>query len=213
MISKTPFAQIGLNLKSQILDLKLEFSMLDQITKYRQVVTLADGTRALLRPLTADDKNALVALFDPITPDDLKLMRNDVRDRELVASWADHIDYKNVLPLVAIVNDRLVGDATLHFRSGPGRHVADVRIFLSKEFRRRGLGNAMLRATIDVARKCGLQQLVAEIVADQVKVINAFKQLGFELRATYPDYFMMPDGETHDVAVLILRLATKREEF
>jgi L-amino acid N-acyltransferase YncA len=75
------------------------------------------------------------------------------------------------------------------------------------------LGTALLRAVIDVARKCGLQQLVAEVVADQVKAITAFQQLGFELRANYPDYFMMPDGETHDVAVLILRLTPKREEF
>jgi L-amino acid N-acyltransferase YncA len=187
--------------------------MLEQIAKYRQVVSLSDGTRVLLRPLAAEDKNALIALFEPTSQDDLRLMRNDVRSRELVASWTDHIDYKQVLPLVAIVSDRLVGDATLHFRSGPGRHIGDVRIFLSKEFRRRGLGTAMLRALVDAARKSGLQQLVAEIVADQVKVISAFKDLGFELRATYPDYFMMPDGETHDVAVLILCLSKKRDEF
>jgi L-amino acid N-acyltransferase YncA len=187
--------------------------MLDQIVKYRQIVTLADGTRVLFRPLVKEDKAALVALFEPIGPDDYKLMRNDVRNRELVGAWADNIDYKRVLPLVAVVSDRLVGDATLHFRSGPGRHVADVRIFLSKEFRRRGLGTAMQRALIDVARKCGIQQLVAEVVADQVKVISAFKALGFEQRATYPDYFMMPDGETHDVVVLILPLGPKREEF
>lgn len=187
--------------------------MLDQIAKYRQVVTLADGTRALLRPLTRDDKNGLIALFEPIDPDDFKLMRNDVRNRELVASWAENVDYKKVLPIVAVVNDRIVGDATLHFRGGPGRHVADVRIFLSKEFRRRGLGTVMLRSMIDVARRCGLQQLVAEIVADQVKTIKAFEDLDFERRATYPDYFMMPDGETYDVAVLILRLTKKRDEF
>jgi L-amino acid N-acyltransferase YncA len=71
----------------------------------------------------------------------------------------------------------------------------------------------MLRALIDVARKCGIQQLVAEIVADQVKVISAFKALGFEQRATYPDYFMMPDGETHDVVILIFSLGRKHEEF
>ena len=187
--------------------------MLEQIGKYRQVVTLSDGTRVLLRPLTAEDKNALIALFEPIGPDDLKLMRNDVRNRELVASWAEKVDYKKVLPLVAVVNERIVGDVTLHFHIGPGRHIADLRIFLSKEFRRRGLGTAMLRAIIDVARKCGLQQIVAEIVVDQIQVIKAFEALGFERRATYPDYFMMPDGETHDVAVLILRLVSKREEF
>jgi putative acetyltransferase len=187
--------------------------MLDQIVKYRQIVTLADGTRVLLRPLTREDREALIALFEPVGPDDYKLMRNDVRNKEIVGAWVDNLDYKRVLPLVAVVSNRIVGDATLHFRTGPGRHIADVRIFLSKEFRRRGLGTAMLRALIDIARKCGLQQLVAEVVADQVKVINAFKNLGFEQRALYPDYFMMPDGETHDVVVLILPLVCKGEEF
>lgn len=187
--------------------------MLEQIGKYRQVVTLSDGTRVLLRPLTAEDKNALIALFEPTSADDLRSMRNDVRNREMIGKWAENVDYKKVLPLLAVVSDRIVGDATLHFRSGPSRHIADVRIFLTKEFRRRGLGSAMLRALIDAARKAGLQQVVAEIVADQAKVVSAFQQLGFELRATYPDYFMMPDGETHDVVVLILRLTPQREEF
>jgi L-amino acid N-acyltransferase YncA len=187
--------------------------MLNQISKYRQIVTLADGTRVLLRPLLPEDKKALIALFEPLGPEDLKWMRSDIRDSEVIASWVADLDYRKVLPLVAVVNDRIVGDATLHFRTGPARHLADVRIFLSKEFRRRGLGAAMLRALVDIARKCGLQQLVAEIVASQDKIIAAFEQLGFELRTTFPDYFMMPDGETHDMAVLILRLTQRRDEF
>jgi RimJ/RimL family protein N-acetyltransferase len=187
--------------------------MLDQINKFRQIITLADGTRVLLRPLTKDDKASLIALFEPTSDEDFKLMRNDVRNKELVGAWVDNLDYKRVLPIVAVVNERIVGDATLHFRAGPGRHLADVRIFLSKEFRKRGLGTAMLRTLIDIAKKLGLQQLVAEVVADQVKVITAFKDLGFEQRAIYPNYFMMPDGETHDVVVLILPLTKKRDEF
>ncbi|MCL4393354.1 MAG: GNAT family N-acetyltransferase [Chloroflexi bacterium] len=187
--------------------------MLDQINKYRQVVMLADGTRILIRPLTTEDKAALIALFEPLESEDLKLMRSDVRNLELVGSWVDKLDYRKTLPLVAVSNERIVGDSTLHFRGGPERHVADIRIFLSKEFRRRGLGTAMLRAAIDVARKCGLQQIMAEIIADQVSVVKAFQQIGFGLHTTYPDYYMMPDGETHDIAVLILRLTPKREEF
>jgi len=187
--------------------------MLDQIAKYRQIVTLADGTRVLFRPLTKDDRAGLLNLFEPVGDGDFKLMRNNVRDPQVVSGWIEHLDYHRVLPLVAVVNEHIVGDVTLHFRQGPGRHLADVRIFLSKEFRRRGLGVAMLRTLIDVARKLGLQQLVAEIVADQVKTIAAFQTLGFERRAIYPDYFMYPDGETQDVAVLILRLLPKKEEF
>jgi L-amino acid N-acyltransferase YncA len=187
--------------------------MLDQISKYRQITTLSDGTRALLRPLTCDDKEGLVVLFEPIAAEDLKLMHSNVRDRELVASWVDRLDYRKILPMVAVVNGRIVGDATLRFHSGPERHLADIRIFITKEFRRRGLGTAMLRSLIELARKSGLRQLVAEVLASQVKTIKAFKELGFELRATYPDYFMTPDGETHDVDVLILALTPKQEQF
>ncbi len=140
-------------------------------------------------------------------------MHSNVRDREMVAGWVDHLDYKKILPLVAVVNGRIVGDATLRFHVGPERHIGDVRIFIAKEFRRRGLGSALLRGLIDLGRKCGLRQLVAEVLASQDKTINAFEQLGFELRATFPDYFMNPDGETHDVKVLILNLVPKREEF
>lgn len=187
--------------------------MLDQLSKYRQVVMLADGTRILIRPLMPEDKNALIALFEPLGPEDLKYLRSDVHNRELVASWVDNLDYRKVVPLVAVSNDRIVGDTTLHFRTGPERHISDIRIFLPKEFRRRGLGSAMLRAAIDVARKCGLRQIIAEILAEQITPIKAFQNLGFELHTTYPDYYLMPDGEAHDVVVLILRLGTKHEEF
>jgi RimJ/RimL family protein N-acetyltransferase len=187
--------------------------VLEELAKYRQVITLADGARVLFRPLTGEDKAALLALFVPVSDEDLRLMHDNVRDRELVTGWVEHLDYGKILPIVAVVNNRIVGDATLRFHVGPARHIGDVRIFIARDFRRRGLGTAMLRSIIDLARKSGLQQVVAEVLANQVKTVNAFKQLGFELRATYPDYFMTPDGETHDVNVLFLSLAPKKEEF
>ncbi len=187
--------------------------MLEQIREYRQSVTLNDGTRALLRPLVRQDRESLIELFAPLTDEDIKFFRSDVRDRELVAGWAEKTDYTQVLPLVAEVDGHLVGDTILRFRTGSERHIAQVRVFVSGEFRRRGLGTAMLRALIDLARKCGLQQLETEIPSSHVKPIAAFKQLGFEHYATFPDHFMTPDGETHDMDVLILTLCRKHEEF
>lgn len=187
--------------------------MLEQIIKYRHLGTLTDGTRALLRPLVKEDREKLVEFFAPISPEDLKYIRDDVTNRELVASWAENLDYRRVFPLVAVVNDRIVGEATLHFRKGPARHIAEVRIFLSREFRRRGLGTSMLKTLIEIARRFGLQQLVAEVVASQVKVIKAFQGLGFQARGTFEDYFMLPDGETEDLVILTLRLVPRREEF
>ncbi len=185
----------------------------DQIKNYRDVVTLKDGVNVLLRPMTAEDEQGLIDLFSPISEEDLRFLRDNVRDPAVILDWCENLDYTRVLPLLALVKDRVVGEATLHFRSGPKRHLGEVRIFLAKDFRRRGLGSKMLNKLIELARKQDLYMLIAEIVADQSKVIKAFQNLGFELRCTFEDYFMLPDGDTRDVAVLMVCLRPTVDEF
>lgn len=187
--------------------------MLDQIAHYRQLGTLADGTRVLLRPLLREDRTELQSLFSSAAPEDLQFMRSDVAKRDTVDAWIDNLDYRQVLPLMAVVNERFVGDATLHFRSGPYRHVAEVRIYLLQEYRRRGLGTLMLKTLLDIARKSGLQYLIAQIVADQTRVIEAFRNLGFERKVVLEDFYLMPDGEPHDIVFMILSLKARKEDF
>lgn len=183
------------------------------ISQYRHLGTLCDGTRVLLRPLNRDDKDRLVQLFSNISPEDRKYIRQRVEDPAVVASWVENLDLSRTFPLVAVIGDRIVGDATLHLRPGPGRHIADVRVFLAREYRHCGLGSLMLKSLIEVARKFGLQQLQAEIVTDQSKAIKAFQNLGFQQLCILEDYFMFPDGETQDVALMILYLKSKKDEF
>jgi L-amino acid N-acyltransferase YncA len=187
--------------------------MIDHIAHFRQLGTLADGTRVLLRPLLREDREELQTFFNNISPEDLQFMRSDVTDKSVVHSWVDDLDYHQILPLMAVVNDRFVGDATLHFRGGPYRHVAEIRIFLLQEYRRRGLGTLMLKTLIDIARKSGIQFITAQVVADQARVIDAFHSLGFERRVILEDFYLMPDGEAHDVAFMVLSLKSKREDF
>lgn len=187
--------------------------MLDHIAHFRQLGTLADGTRVLLRPLLQEDRKELQTFFNSVSPEDVQFMRSDVLDKDLVESWVDDLDYRQVLPLMAVVNDRFVGDATLHFRGGPYRHVAETRIFLLQEYRRRGLGTLMLKTLIDIARKGGVQFIMAQVVADQTRVIEAFHNLGFERKMILQDFYLMPDGDAHDVAVMVLSLKAKREDF
>ena len=185
----------------------------DYLKTYRNLITLKDGARVLLRPLVPEDRKMLIDLFAAASPDDTRYLRDPITDAEHVGAWVDELDYSRVVPLVAMAQDRLVGDATLHFLRGPQRHMGELRIFLSKDFRRRGLGTHMLRTLIDLARKAGLHMLRAEVVAEQVKVIKAFQGLGFHPGCTFEDTFMFPDGGTSDIVVLFLRLLQREEEF
>jgi len=187
--------------------------MPEQLKNYRNLVTLKDGAHVLLRVMTPEDQKGLEELFAPVSDEDLLYFRDNVRDPAVIQRWCRELDYTRVLPLLALVRDRIVGQATLHFGKGPKRHLGEVRIFLSRDFRQRGLGSKMLNALIDLARKQNLHTLIAEIVIDQTRVIKAFQRLGFTLRATFDDYFMLPDGDTRDVVVLMLCLRPRSDDF
>jgi RimJ/RimL family protein N-acetyltransferase len=187
--------------------------MIERLATYRNLVTLRDGTRVLLRVLESGDRDLLQAMFAQISDEDMMYMRDNVKDPAVIQKWIDSLDYSRVVPLVALVNDEIVGDVTLHRRKGPYRHTAEVRVFLSKRYRQRGLGTVMLKSLIDIANRLNLHLLTAEIVADRISDIRAFQGLGFRLQTALPGYFMMPDGETHDVALLVLPLVRTVAEF
>jgi acetyltransferase len=180
---------------------------------FRQVITLRDGTRVLLRPLIAEDKQALLDLFVPVPYEERQHMRHDINDPELVASWADNIEYDRIFPIVAVVGNRIVGNGTLHFGQGPSRHRAEVRVFLASDFRRRGLGTKLIQALIEQAKKRNIFMLEVQVIRDLVSDVKAMQKAGFEPVCTYEDYYILPDGELRDIVHLILRLRRTDDEF
>jgi L-amino acid N-acyltransferase YncA len=180
---------------------------------YRKFVTLQNGKRVMFRFLNEQDREELVRLFLEAPEEDLRFLKQDVKDVKLVGSWVEHLNYQKVLPLVAVTleGNNLVADATLHRGKHAAKHIGEVRIFVSRPYRNLGLGSLMLEELINLSKKENLHWLKAEIIADHKKVVKAFRTKGFEVRATLEDYFIRKDGVTHDV-VLMLRPVLKREE-
>ena len=187
--------------------------LMNRIQTFRKLVTLRDGARVLFRILGPEDKDELVAFFKAVNPADRRYIRSQIVDENVVASWALYPDYERVVPLVAIVQTRIVGEATLHFKTGPHAHVAEVRIFLAPDFRRRGLGVQMMETLFELARWRDVHLLEAQIVSDLTRVIKAFKKMGFEQQGLLEDYYLTPERETRDVALLIKRLIAPMDEF
>jgi len=184
----------------------------EQIKTFREMVTLKDGAYILLRPMVVEDKQRLIDFYTVVSEDDLRYFHHHV-EAELVEEWCNTLDYSKVLPVLALAKERVVGSASLHFSEGPKRHIGEVRLFLAKDFRKRGLGMKMIRALIDLARKNGLHILVAEVIADMSKIVKAFEQVGFKSQTTLDDFFMFPDGDCADVVIMTMNLRPKTDEF
>ncbi|MBE0684298.1 MAG: GNAT family N-acetyltransferase [Anaerolineales bacterium] len=185
----------------------------DQVRTYREMVTLKDGTYVLIRPMNEDDEKRLLEFYSAVSDEDLRYFRHYIKDPGVIHDWSEHLDYNKVLPMLAFIKDHVVGSASLHFFEGPKRHIGEVRLFLAKDFRKRGLGMKMIKALIEIARKHGLGILQAEVIAEQTKVVKAFESLGFKSQAVLDDYFLFPDGDTRDVVLMTLSLRAKMDEF
>jgi L-amino acid N-acyltransferase YncA len=188
-------------------------AILQQLARYRQIKVLPDGLRVLLRPLGDGDTDMLYDLFARASAEDLERFRSQPPNRNIVEVWVEQRDLSRVFPVVVEANDRIIGQATIYFGDKFQRHVGWVRLFLDREFRRRGIGTLMIRTAIDIARKVGLHQLIALVPTDQPAVVKAFEQQGFTNEFTHRDYAILSDGRTLDVAELVLYLVDHSGEF
>jgi hypothetical protein len=104
--------------------------------EFRKKGILKDGTIVVLRPMVKEDRDKLIDFFLRVSDQDRQFLRNNVHDPKVIDNWVNHIDYHRVFPLIAEVDDKIVGDATLHMRrTGWKRHLGNVRWRLPKNFR------------------------------------------------------------------------------
>src|SRR3990172_5481988 len=111
-------------------------SLLPNADTYPKTLMLRDGTRVELRPLEAGDKIRLLQFFERIPEADRYYLKENVTAPEVIQSWVANIDFEWVIPIVALVEDKIVGDATLHRSRAPARrHIGEIRVVVDPEYR------------------------------------------------------------------------------
>lgn len=157
--------------------------------RYPTTVTLHDNRTVTLRPLTPEDADRLVELFENVRDEDLRVLHDDVTDAGVVRRWAAEVDYQRVIPIVAHYDDELIADATLHRQSvAPYEGIGEIRLYVKEGYRRRGLGDALLSELMQLARELDLEKVVMEFYVDHSELIAAFERRGFEREAILPTF-------------------------
>jgi len=173
------------------------------INTYRKEATLKDGSKVLLRPMVADDQDALYEFFKGVPREDSRYLRDDVASRLLVEKWAKNLDYTKTLPILAVKNGAIVADATINRRrSGWKWHLGTVRIFVHKDFRKVGLGRLMIEEVCRIALKLDLEKLIVEIPDINRAAITAFNKTGFSRVAVIPN--LVKDRENRPLDVVVM---------
>ena len=151
--------------------------------------------------------------FLRVPEDDRYYLKEDVTSPEVVGGWIEHMDYSRALPLIALDNQRIVADGTLHRRrAGARSHLAEIRIVVDPEYRSKGVGSALMRELISIAEDSGLEKVIFELVADeQADAKAAASSLGFVQLSIIPNHIKDLRGRLHDLLIMELPLGKWRQ--
>jgi len=175
--------------------------------RFPQEVVLRNGTRLLLRLFKEGDAEALFQFFQRLPVDVRRFAWDRIDNRALVERWATELDYSKVLPILAFDGQKVVADATLHFRDGgPLRLVGRIKWLIDPEYRGHGLGTVLVNDFIRIARGNGLRHLTCMLISDlEADAVETLGSLGFQSHIV-GGYGTDPDGNQHDMTKMVLKL-------
>lgn len=183
------------------------------LNSYQKETQLRDGTKVLLRPMAAEDKDALYAFFQAVPRDETRYLRDDVSSVLLIEKWAKNLDYNKTLPILAIRSGEIIADATINRRrSGWKWHLGTVRVFVHRDYRNVGLGHLMIEQLADIAYKLEIEKLIAEIPDINPSAINAFVRAGFYRAAVIPNLAKDRENMPLDVVVMVKDIKPAHDE-
>ena len=161
------------------------------------VVELKNGREVVVNRFTEGDKDGVAVMMASMSDDALKWGMPPYTMDRLERGWWSNME--NVAALIAVDGGRVAGYAGLRKFSHPRRRGnSDYVIYLHQEYHNVGLGTAMTRSIIELAREEGLHRISLGVVADNEIAIRVYEKVGFIIEGVLRDAFFGDDGRYHD---------------
>jgi GNAT superfamily N-acetyltransferase len=150
---------------------------------YSAVETLRNGRRVEIRALEPTDRAGLL--------DAVAQMSEEARYRRFFApkrtfsekeiDFYLNVDFVGHVALVAVIDGAIAGGGR-YIVSEPGR--AEVAFSVDDAHRGLGIGSALMRHLVAIARAAGLTELNAEVLPDNAPMLAVFSRSGLPMRQT-----------------------------
>jgi L-amino acid N-acyltransferase YncA len=168
-----------------------------------KIVTLADGSEVLIRPVTPDDRDASLTFFRSLPEEDRVYLRTDVTRPEMIDRRFARIEAGLLRVLVATDGHRILADGALEVEGREWKnHLAEMRLFVAPSHRCRGLGVQMSREVYGLALSKRVEEIVVRVMKPQAAARSVIERLGFHEHAVLKDYVLDQSGRKQDLIVL-----------
>jgi GNAT superfamily N-acetyltransferase len=153
--------------------------------KYSALERLRDGREIEIRALRPADEDAMLAAVDRTSAQSLyrRFFGAKRHFSESEKSFFLHVDFVNHVALVAVVKE---GNRTVIV--GGGRYIivrpatAELAFAVVDEYQGLGIGAALMRHLTLLARGAGIKELVAEVLPENLPMLNVFQSSGLRMQ-------------------------------
>ncbi len=155
-----------------------------------------------IRDANLDDAPAIARIYNQGIEDRTSTLETQLRTPEERAEWLVSHDARHPV-VVAMDSGVVVGWASLN-RFNPRAaydHVADISVFVGRESRGRGVGDALLTALEARARAIGYHKMVLAAFPTNAPGMRLYERHGFVTVGVYREQGML-DGRWVDVVVM-----------
>ncbi|HET8976929.1 MAG TPA: GNAT family N-acetyltransferase, partial [Solirubrobacteraceae bacterium] len=144
-------------------------------------IVLRDGSTIHVRPVRADDEEAIRQFLAGLSPESIGFRFFGVPDMNWVVNWSLDVDYADRFALIAETGtpSQIVSHAS-YVRINAER--AEVAFLVADAWQGRGISTVMLAHLAAVATHHGIATFTAEVLPANHKMIDVFRQSGFPLR-------------------------------
>ena len=161
------------------------------------------GRPVIFRLLRLEDKDLFKHFIRSLPAEDNFYLMVDVQNDKAIDEWMRGVASGQTTSVVAIENGQIIGYCNLHTNEVPWRrHLAEIRMSVSRACRGRGLGKTLANEAFTIARARGVQKIWARMAASQKGAQKVFESLGFNAEALLADFVMDANGRTDDLLIM-----------
>lgn len=149
---------------------------------YSAVERLRDGRKLEVRALRPDDQDDMLAAVNRTSVQSLRrrffVPKRGFSDKEI--SFFMNIDFADHVALVAQIDEDgrpVIAGGGRYIVTQPGR--AELAFVVVDAYQGKGIGTALMRHLLAIARKAGLKELTAEVLPENAAMLKVFSAFGF----------------------------------
>jgi RimJ/RimL family protein N-acetyltransferase len=146
-----------------------------------KTLRLRDMRIAKLDWLREEDLPEAVEALNSVIREGKYLYLNDVIiDMQFERLWFERNTKAGMIYLVARLGGKVIGGASIHPQTDKRAHVARFGIFIRDGYRNLGLGTAMTKAFIEIAKKRGFEILQLSVFANNTRALDVYEKCGYK---------------------------------